>query len=112
MRTRSDRTCGRRLEASDMDWRHSPEQAGFRSEVLDVVRNRFPARYREMADSGDTEGRQWEWDRKSTDPDVRRAATDWHRALAERGWVAPQWPREYGGGGLTAMEQFILNQEL
>src|SRR5579885_2584245 len=41
-----------------------------------------------------------------------QAAIDWHRALAERGWVAPHWPKEYGGAGLTSMEQFILNQEI
>ena len=29
--------------------------------------------------------------------DVRR----WLAIMAERGWTAPTWPREYGGGGLT-----------
>ena len=24
----------------------------------------------------------------------------WVGALAERGWITPQWPTEYGGGGL------------
>ncbi|MER5889483.1 acyl-CoA dehydrogenase family protein [Streptomyces sp. NPDC001941] len=33
-------------------------------------------------------------------------------ALAERGWLAPTWPREYGGGGLGAAEQIALGQEL
>ncbi|MCA9857968.1 MAG: acyl-CoA dehydrogenase family protein, partial [Dehalococcoidia bacterium] len=33
-------------------------------------------------------------------------------ALAANHWVAPQWPAEYGGGGLSSMEQFVLNQEL
>jgi alkylation response protein AidB-like acyl-CoA dehydrogenase len=65
-----------------------------------------------MAGAGDTEGRQWEWDRKSPDPAVHGSAREWQQALAERGWVAPHWPKEYGGGGLTSMEQFILNQEL
>src|SRR5690606_26151683 len=27
-------------------------------------------------------------------------------------WIAPAWPKEYGGAGLTAKEQFILNEEL
>ena len=26
----------------------------------------------------------------------------WLERMAERGWTAPEWPREYGGGGLTA----------
>jgi len=95
-----------------MDWRDSPEQAAFRAEVQEVIRTRLPQRYKDLAAAGALEGRAWEWDRKSPDPEVRRAAADWHRALAERGWVAPHWPKEYGGGGLTSMEQFILNQEL
>src|SRR5690606_21110899 len=32
--------------------------------------------------------------------------------LAERGWIAPHWPKEYGGAGLTPMEQFIFKQEM
>ena len=31
--------------------------------------------------------------------------------VAERGWLAPHWPKEYGGAGLTVMEQFIMNEE-
>ena len=31
-------------------------------------------------------------------------------ALAEKGWIAPAWPKEYGGAGLSVMEQFIYNQ--
>ncbi|MHB8578163.1 MAG: acyl-CoA dehydrogenase family protein [Dehalococcoidia bacterium] len=95
-----------------MDWRDSPEQAAFRAEVQAVVSSRLPERYKQLAAAGSLEGRAWEFDRKSADAEVRRAASDWHRALSERGWVAPHWPKEYGGAGLTPMEQFILNQEL
>ncbi|HZQ35422.1 MAG TPA: acyl-CoA dehydrogenase family protein, partial [Dehalococcoidia bacterium] len=95
-----------------MDWRDTPEQAAFRAEVQEVIRTRLPERYRRLAASGDVEGRAWEFDRKSPDPAIRQAAMDWHRALAEHGWVAPHWPKEYGGAGLTSMEQFILNQEI
>jgi alkylation response protein AidB-like acyl-CoA dehydrogenase len=28
--------------------------------------------------------------------------------LGDRGWVAPQWPKEYGGAGLTTIEQLYL----
>jgi alkylation response protein AidB-like acyl-CoA dehydrogenase len=95
-----------------MDWRDTPEQAAFRAEVQTLVETRLPQRYRDLAAAGDLEGRAWEWDRKSADPEVRRAAADWHQALSERSWVAPHWPKEYGGAGLSSMEQFILNQEL
>ncbi len=36
----------------------------------------------------------------------------WRERLLQNGWVAPSWPKEYGGGGLSVMEQFILNEEL
>jgi alkylation response protein AidB-like acyl-CoA dehydrogenase len=40
--------------------------------------------------------------------DARR----WLERMAERGWTAPTWPRAYGGGGLTAAEAQVLEQEL
>lgn len=95
-----------------MDWHDSPEQAAFRREVRTLIDDRLPERYRRMAASGGYGERQWESDRKSADPEARQAAIDWHGALAERGWVAPHWPKEYGGGGMSSMEQFVLNQEL
>jgi alkylation response protein AidB-like acyl-CoA dehydrogenase len=36
----------------------------------------------------------------------------WRQKLAERGWIAPAWPREYGGAALSVMQQFILNEEM
>lgn len=36
----------------------------------------------------------------------------WLDRMAAKGWTAPQWPKEYGGGGLNAMEAAILRQEL
>ena len=33
-------------------------------------------------------------------------------ALAERGWVAPNWPVEYGGAGLGPREVVVLYEEL
>ena len=36
---------------------------------------------------------------------------NWKSALSEKGWVAPAWPKEYGGAGLGVMEQFIMNEE-
>ena len=31
--------------------------------------------------------------------------------LSQRGWIAPAWPKEYGGASLSVMEQFIMNEE-
>ena len=95
-----------------MDWRDSPEQAAFRRAVRDLIAEKLPPRYRAMAEAGGPGERAWEFDRKSDDPAVRQAAIEWHAALSDRGWVAPHWPKEYGGGGMSPMEQAVLNQEL
>ena len=36
----------------------------------------------------------------------------WREALIEKGWSAPTWPAEYGGGGLNNDEYMALIQEL
>jgi 3-oxocholest-4-en-26-oyl-CoA dehydrogenase alpha subunit len=35
-----------------------------------------------------------------------------NRKLAERGWVAPAWPKQYGGLGASYIEQMIFSEEL
>ena len=94
-----------------MDWSDSPEQATFREEVAAFIVERLPGRYQ----SGSREGgivQSWQADRKSVDADARDSAMNWADALAEKGWIAPHWPEEYGGAGLSVMEQFIYNQEM
>lgn len=36
----------------------------------------------------------------------------WLQCMAERGWTVPSWPREYGGGGLSAQEAKVLAEEM
>jgi alkylation response protein AidB-like acyl-CoA dehydrogenase len=36
---------------------------------------------------------------------------EWRRKLAERGWLAPAWPKRYGGAELTKLQQYILEEE-
>jgi alkylation response protein AidB-like acyl-CoA dehydrogenase len=43
-----------------------------------------------------------------SNPDVKV----WLDVMAEKGWTAPTWPKEYGGGGLSAEEDKILRQEM
>lgn len=35
----------------------------------------------------------------------------WRTTLHEAGYLAPGWPREYGGGGMSALEQVVLAEE-
>lgn len=36
----------------------------------------------------------------------------WQRALHERGWLVPLWPREWGGTGWSPIERFIFETEI
>jgi alkylation response protein AidB-like acyl-CoA dehydrogenase len=35
----------------------------------------------------------------------------WHKILHQQGWVAPAWPKEYGGTGWDLMQQYIWTTE-
>lgn len=35
----------------------------------------------------------------------------WHRVLFRKGWVAPAWPKEYGGTGWSIAERWIFEEE-
>lgn len=61
------------------------------------------------------EARQWltahftdEIRRAPEDSDERR---QWLRQLADKGWICPNWPKEYGGAGLGFREHIALMQE-
>jgi len=48
----------------------------------------------------------------SRDKLSRERYDDWLRTLGTRGWTAPGWPAEYGGGGLDREHQKILSEEM
>ncbi len=36
----------------------------------------------------------------------------WKKAIGEKGWSVPTWPKEYGGGGLSRAEARVLQEEM
>jgi alkylation response protein AidB-like acyl-CoA dehydrogenase len=36
----------------------------------------------------------------------------WLDRMGEKGWTSPEWPKEYGGGGLSRAEARVLEQEM
>jgi alkylation response protein AidB-like acyl-CoA dehydrogenase len=36
----------------------------------------------------------------------------WFERMADKGWTCPDWPAEYGGGGLDAQQTKILEEEM
>jgi alkylation response protein AidB-like acyl-CoA dehydrogenase len=73
----------------------SPEEAAFRKEVVEFIEAEAPKIAR---------GTRIE--------ETLARSGDWFKKLADRGWNAPAWPTEYGGGGMTVTQQFIFNEEM
>jgi len=40
------------------------------------------------------------------------AAQVWRKAMGEKGWGTPTWPKEYGGGGLSRAQARVLQEEM
>src|SRR3990170_5755168 len=87
-----------------MDFHDSPEDAAFRQEVGDFLAAELPKGFGPAA-AGAEERVQGGIDRYGT-------YREWMKKLAHKGWIAPAWPQEYGGAGLSVMQQFILNEEM
>ena len=89
-----------------MDFHDSAKETGFRQEVKGFLGSEFPQELSE---------RSTEWGLFNgagyADPKFREFFKTWTGKLNQRGWGAPAWPKEHGGGGMTVKEQFILSEE-
>ena len=36
----------------------------------------------------------------------------WFERMRDKGWIAPEWPEQYGGGGLTSQQARIVTDEM
>ena len=73
----------------------SDDEKAFRAKVRGWIANTLP-----------DDLRGW-----STRPPFDRAMW-WHRQLHAKGWIAPAWPKVYGGMEATLNQQIILKEEL
>jgi len=104
-----------------MDLKDSAAEAAWRAEVRDFLARELPSeiRVRRGGPFATTAGPQAEGE--VAGGEIRPGGAGfklaggpwgvWRARLAERGWIAPAWPKEYGGAGLSVMQQFILNEE-
>ncbi|HUD50777.1 acyl-CoA dehydrogenase family protein [Parvibaculum sp.] len=78
----------------------------FRQETREWLEANCPASMRTPSGEDDMPwgGRNFVW----KNPDQKL----WLDRMASRGWTAPTWPKEYGGGGLTKEESLVLGQEM
>jgi alkylation response protein AidB-like acyl-CoA dehydrogenase len=80
-----------------MDLNYSAEEVAFRDEVRAWLRANLPEELREKVAANAHLSKE----------DLLR----WHRILAERGWVAPGWPQEWGGTGWNVVQRYIFEEE-
>lgn len=80
-----------------MDMDLAPEHVAFREEVRDFLEE-MPAELARKA--------------RGAHYFSHDESMAWHRTLYEKGWVAPNWPAEYGGTGWDVTRRFIFAEEL
>ncbi|HEY5635595.1 MAG TPA: acyl-CoA dehydrogenase family protein [Burkholderiales bacterium] len=80
-----------------MDLNYSKEELAFRDEVRGWLKENLPADLRDKVAGHKELGRE----------DLLR----WHRILAKKGWVAPAWPKEWGGPGWNIVQRFLFEEE-
>jgi alkylation response protein AidB-like acyl-CoA dehydrogenase len=81
-----------------MDLRFTADQDAFRDEVRSFLRAELPA--------------GWEGSDNAIDEEAFEFGRAFLKKLAPRRWIAPAWPQEYGGAGLSLWEQVIYNEEM
>eukprot|EP01036_Dinobryon_divergens_P053106 gene53106-70989_t len=81
--------------------------AAFRAETRAWLEANCPAECRGPLDN--EEDRVW----GGRNPTFKTPAhKQWMDVMAARGWTAPQWPTEYGGGGLDREQAKVLASEM
>jgi alkylation response protein AidB-like acyl-CoA dehydrogenase len=98
----------RKLRRGNMDFstQYTAEQEDFRKEVQAWIEANVPEDKKSPVDpegltsgqEGDNADLYWFWREK-------------HKELAEKGWLYPTYPKEYGGGGLGGEHETIIEEE-
>jgi alkylation response protein AidB-like acyl-CoA dehydrogenase len=85
-----------------------PDLESFRVEVRRWLEQNAPQAVRGIGVSAEGGGN---WGGRRAVYDVPEMKT-WLDRMADRGFTAPTWPREYGGAGLSAAEAKVIEREL
>jgi alkylation response protein AidB-like acyl-CoA dehydrogenase len=82
-----------------VDPRHGPDADAFRDRIRKILADRLPPGWAGIGAIAD---------RDEADAFVQ----SWRETLAEHGLLGVSWPKEYGGAGLSKLEQVVLVEEL
>ena len=80
-----------------MDLSYSPQDLAFRDEVRAFLDESLPPEMSAKVRNGQELGKP--------------AHDKWHAILNHQGWLAPNWPREYGGCEWNAVQKHIFEEE-
>lgn len=84
-----------------MEFSWTDEQEQLRTEVREFLSRELPPSQEEGALSAEWDSSErFEW------------AVSFNKKLADRGWLTAHWPKQYGGGGMSILEQLVLREEL
>jgi alkylation response protein AidB-like acyl-CoA dehydrogenase len=81
-----------------MDFRFTPEEQAFRQEVRDWLRENVPP--------------DWEGVFLEEEEEEWKKGRAFVKKLSQKGWVAPAWPKEYGGMEASHALQLVYNEEM
>ena len=80
-----------------MDPRYSAEAEAYREKIQAFLSEHLPSNWQGVG---------------AIDADKRDAwVEEWRQRLVDNNLIAPAWPQEYGGGGLSAIERVVLHEE-
>jgi alkylation response protein AidB-like acyl-CoA dehydrogenase len=83
-----------------MDLAFNAEELAFQKEVRDWIAANMPP---EVAEES----------RRSRSSHVsKERLLQWQKKLAGKGWLCPNWPKEYGGPGWSSTQKFIFEMEM
>jgi alkylation response protein AidB-like acyl-CoA dehydrogenase len=85
-----------------MDFRFTTEEEAFRAEVKEFLKAELKPGWDEDFDTETELGVEAQGD----------FARGFNRKLVQRGWLAPAWPKQYGGMEASVMQQVIYNEEM
>ncbi len=80
-----------------MDLSYTDEERAFREEVRQFLAEKLPKELSEKVRRG----------RELTKDDHER----WHAILNDQGWLATNWPKEFGGAAWNAVQRHIFEEE-
>ncbi len=84
----------------DFELHYTGEQEEFRSEVQEWLKANLPDDMEPLVDPSHPNPEQYKW------------AREFRSKLGEKGWRAPTWPQEYGGGGMSMDKATVIEEEL